>query len=338
MSLLSDRHEPRLFHITAFFLTVSAVVFFLFIGQALARPLRIGVALPSSRESRWNLDLLALQAEADKNKIDILVRFAGNSQEQQNLQVREMINIGIDALLLAPDDVRAAAPAVAFAKSRHVPVISYDRLVQDCELDAYVTFEQENVGELMGRALVAAAPKGGYILISGASEDSNSALFKTGAMKYLQPLIDKGDIRVLADAEAMDWKESSAKFIVEEVLEKTTAITAVLAPNDDTARGVIAALAARHLAGKVFVTGQDCTADALERIYSGEQNMTIYKDTNRLARTAVGVITNIIQKTPVPTESFTNNGFKNVATYAIPVIPVTAKSLHWFLRLQETSN
>jgi D-xylose transport system substrate-binding protein len=157
-------------------------------------------------------------------------------------------------------------------------------------------------------------------------------------MKYIAPLIQRGDITVIAEGEATNWKESAARAIVESALEQTDDIAAILAPNDDTARGVIAALSARGLVGKVPVTGPDATADALERIFTGQQSITIYKDTRMLAQKAVQTAVCLMRGAPLPADSFSDNVFKKVPTYTIPVTYIDRDMLTWFLRLPDTHN
>ncbi len=302
---------------------------------ALGAAPRLGVALPSFRESRWGYDLQAIRAQADRHKVNILVRFAGNSQEQQNIQVQELVNLGVDALLIVPNDAYGAVAAVRYAHDRGVPVIAYDRLLFNCPLDAYVTFEQTQVGELQGKFLAEHAPKGDYILISGAKEDGNSVMFRAGAMKYLQPLIDRGDIRVVADGEAVGWKPESAKDLVRKALERSDRIRGVLAPNDDTAGGALEALADKGLAGSVAVSGQDANAGGLDRMYRGIQGMSVFKDTDLLAAEAVRVALGLLRKEPPVPDTFVDNGLGRVPTYYRPVMFVDKNTIPWLLRLPE---
>ena len=309
----------------------GAVAFFGAAALAAERP-RIGITLPSFRESRWQYDIQALEEQAGSNGVDILVRFAGNDQKQQNIQVKELVNLGIDLLLVTPSDVFDTADGLDYAKSRGIPVISYDRLVADYPVDAYVTFEDFSVGEMMGRFLAEAAPKGKYILLYGPKSDTNALHFFSGAMKYLTPLIAKGDITVLLEAEVAGWRPDVAERLVEQVLETTTDIAAVLAPNDDTAGGVIAALSRYDLAGKVFVTGQDATQGAPDRQQNGTQSMTVFKDTGQLAQKTMQVALGMIGKNPLPTNDVVNNGKVDVPAYFLPVTFLDASGLTWFLR------
>lgn len=308
---------------------------------------RFGISMPSFRENRWQLDMQAFQNDASARGVDIIVRFAGNDPAQQNLQIKEMVNIGIDALIVAPTDVFACAEGVAYAKDRRVPVISYDRLAENCDVDTYVAFEREGVGDLMGRYLASRVPRGNYILLRGPAADSNAKGFFTGAMEHIEPLVRSGAVTVLFEGEVAGWRADVAEALVDGVLEKTVAVNAVLAPNDDTAGGVIRALQRKGLAGAVYVTGQDATPDGLARIADGLQGMTVFKNTNDLAREAsvaaleavreaaretAGRTGRVERRTP---DTLTPNGFGDIPTFVRPVMFVDKESLPYLLRLPE---
>lgn len=296
---------------------------------------RLGISMPSFRESRWQYDLQALQIQAERHGVDILVRFAGNDPKQQNIQMKELVNIGVDVLIVAATDVFAAADGVAYAKKRDIPVICYDRLAEKCDVDVYVAFERFGVGEHMGRFLVEHAPTGNYILLRGPKSDSNADEFYNGAMKYIAPLVRTGDIKVLMEAEVAGWRADVAERFVEETLRKTTDVAAILAPNDDTAGGVVEALARYELAGKVPVTGQDANTGGLDRISRGTQSMTVFKDTTQLAQKTMQIALLMINGEEVVTETVVSNHLKEVPTVYLPVNFVDKDSLYWLLRLPE---
>lgn len=304
-------------------------------GQARAESLLVGIALPSYRESRWVYDLQSFQNVADARNIDFLVRFAGNDQEYQNVQIVEMLNQGIDVLIVAPNDSAAASAGVFEANKRGVPVIAYDRLVTGCELDAFVAFDQYKVGELLGEFLAGHKPEGNYILISGPPNDANSAVFTTGSMHFMRPLIDSGKITVVASGVATQWRADVAKKIVENYLLTGGGLDAVLAPNDDTAGGVIEALIVAKLQGKVLVTGQDANMAALERIKEGTQSMSVFKDTSLLAEKAMDVAVELVHgNRPATSDSTDNNGDYPVPTYKVPVTYVDQANVDWVLKRQ----
>ena len=271
---------------------LAAVVALSFVAGAAqgGERLKIGLALPTQQEERWVRDMHAMQEEAKKLNIDLRVSIARNDQAQQNNQVDQLLSQGIKVLILAPHDGEGAAAAVEKAHADGVKVISYDRLIMGCDVDIYMSFDNVRVGELMGNWITKRVPKGDYIIMSGAPTDNNAKLFKQGHMIAIQPLIDKGDIKVILDQPVIDWQPANAQKIVENALTLAgNKVDAILAPNDGTASGAIAALEAQGLAGKVPVTGMDAELSAAQRVVRGTQSITVLKDTRKLGEEAIRI-------------------------------------------------
>jgi D-xylose transport system substrate-binding protein len=268
---------------------VAAVALASLTGFAQAgEKLKIGLALPTQQEERWVRDMHAMQEEANKLNIDLRIAIARNDQSQQNNQVEQLLSQGIKVLIIAPHDGEGAAASVDKAHADGVKVISYDRLIMGTEVDVYMSFDNVRVGELMGNWITKLVPKGDYIIMSGAPTDNNAKLFKQGHMMAIQPLIDKGDIKVILDQPVIDWQPANAQKIVENALTlANNKVDAILAPNDGTASGAIAALEAQGLAGKVPVTGMDAELSAAQRVVRGTQSITVLKDTRKLGEAAV---------------------------------------------------
>jgi D-xylose transport system substrate-binding protein len=249
----------------------------------------IGLSLPTQREARWVSDKETMEAYAAELGVDLRVAVADADMAQQASQVENLIAQGIDVLILAPHDGTAAASLVEAAEEEGIPVISYDRLILNTSaLDLYISFDNVKVGELQGEYITKLVPEGNYIIMSGAPTDNNAKLFKQGAMKFIQPLIDSGKITVVAEQGVENWLPTNALNIVENALTASgNQVDAILAPNDGTAGGAIVALEAQGMAGTVPVTGQDAEAAAARRIVEGTQSMTIFKDTRELGKAAI---------------------------------------------------
>ena len=249
----------------------------------------IGLSLPTQQEERWVRDKETMEAAAKEAGVELKVQIANADSGQQDSQAKNLIAQGVDVLILAPNDAAAAATIVDEAEKEGIPVISYDRLITNTKnLDYYLSFDNVKVGELQGEYITKAVPKGQYIIMSGDPADNNAKLFKEGAMKFLQPLIDSGDITVITDQAVDGWKPENALKIVEDSLTKANnKVDAILAPNDGTAGGAIEAMAAQGLAGNVPITGQDAELAAAQRIVAGTQSMTIFKDTRELGKAAI---------------------------------------------------
>jgi len=254
------------------------------------RRLKVGVSLPV-REERWVKDKLTMLAEAKKRNIDLLVQISENDPAKQLAQCESMIAQGIKVLIVAPNDATAAAAIVDRAVRAGVQVISYDRLILDSPHDYYyLSFDNVKVGELQGEWLTHRIPKGNYIVLSGAPTDNNAKLVKQGGMKYVQPLVDRGDVKIVFESPVKDWSPDEAERLCNQALsESGNNVQGVLTPNDGTGGGCVKALAAAGLAGKVPVTGQDGDLAAAMRIVKGEQGMTVFKDTRLLGKAALEI-------------------------------------------------
>ncbi len=207
--------------------------------QAQQKPdIKIGFSIEDTKGERWQTDLDEFQLRAQQLGAQTITRSADGDDNLQFKQVRELLDTGIDALVLLPHDSAKAVRIVEAAHAKHVPVISYDRLVPSPHVDLYIGFDLFSVGVLQAQYLTEHAPKGNYILLGGSPLDPNSKVVRAGQMKVLQPLIDRGDIKILADIWVPEWSPTQAYFLVTKALHDLKApLTAILASNDGTAGG-----------------------------------------------------------------------------------------------------
>ncbi len=268
----------------------------------------IGVSLPTQREEHWVRDAKKMKEVANSKNARLLLQVCDNDAVKQMSQCENLIAQKIDILILAPHDATSAASIVDKAHQAGVKVISYDRLVLDGDVDLYMSVDNMEVGRLQGTYLINKVPKGNYILFGGAPTDNCAKLFKKGAMEIIQPLIDKGDIKVVMDQWITDWQPTVAMNFVENALTSANnKIDAVLAPNDNTAGGVIQALSEEGLAGKVIVTGQDAELSAARRIIEGTQSMTIFKNSEKVAEEVILTAIKIVNAEKIDITSKVNN-------------------------------
>ena len=194
-------------------------------------------------------------------------------------------------------------------------------MIRNSDVDLYVSHQVERIGEMQAEYALKHVPKGNYILIGGSPTDYNAILLRKGQMNVLKPAIARGDIKIISDQFAREWKAEEALRITEDALTRTgNKIQAIVASNDGTAGGAISALEAAGLAGKVLVTGQDAQRDAVQRIVKGTQTMTVYKPIQPLAFGAVDAAVKLARKQPVETRDKINNGKKDVP--AILIVPI----------------
>jgi D-xylose transport system substrate-binding protein len=298
-------------------------------GKKATKAPKVGVSLPTQREERWVRDKTKMEEVCRDIGLGIIVASADNDAVKQDKQCDSLIAQGVQVLIVAPQDCKAAASIVERAHKSGIKVIAYDRMILDADVDLYVSFDNVKVGELQGSYLAGLAPKGTYVVLAGSPSDNNAALFRQGAMKLLQPLIDKKAIRVAADQWIKDWRPDEAKKVMTAALAASkNKIDAVLAPNDAIAGACISALAAQNLAGKVPVTGQDAELAAARRIVQGTQSMTVYKNTRKLGAVAVQAALAMAMGQPLTMVNGTvNNGKKGVPAILCEPVAVDKRNL-----------
>ena len=298
-------------------------------GRDADRQLTIGLSLDTLREERWQRDRDLFVARCEELGARVLVQAANNNEAVQNAQAENLLTQGVDVLVVAPHNSKTAATIVESAHRAGVPVIAYDRLINDSDVDLYVSFDNERVGELQAGYAVERVPRGRYVVIGGSPADNNALLYHKGQMNVLKPFVDRREIEIVADQYAADWQPVQALKIMENALTRhDNRVDAVVAANDGLAGGAIQALAEQGLAGKVVVTGQDAELSACQRVVAGTQSMTVYKPLRELARKAAEIAVAMAKNEPfdMPAERL-DNGFKPVPSLLIEPVAVDRDNL-----------
>jgi len=285
-------------------------------------PLKIGYLMDSLKVERWQTDLDNFQKRAKELGAEVLVETAEGDDELQLQQSQKLMDSGVKVLVLVPHDADKAARIVNASKARHIPVLCYERLVRNSDVDFFVGTNAEVIGELQSSTLARLAPKGNYVLIGGSQTDSNAKVLREGQMRALQAFVDRSDIKIVGEGWAKDWDPAEAYAIMSKAIDSTKGdVTAVVASNDGTAGGAIQALQEHKLAGKVLVSGQDADLAAIIRILDGTQTMTVYKPIGLQARTAAEVAVSLAAGTPIKNAVSILNGTKTVqAIFLSPVV------------------
>jgi D-xylose transport system substrate-binding protein len=293
-----------------------------------APKLTVALLLDSLKEERWQRDRDLFVERAKELGADVIVNAANGDAALQEQQAREALNQGAKALVVVPVDTEKAAAIANAAQEKKVPVISYDRLIRDADVNLYVSFDNVKVGRMQAEYLLNQAPKGNYVLIGGAPTDNNAKLLRQGQMEMLKSGVAAGSIKIVADPWADGWAADKAKEETAAALKKANnKVVAVVASNDNTAGGVVEALAAANLAGKVAVSGQDAELSAMRRIVAGTQAMTVYKPIRPLARMAAGAAVNMAKGQSEDGLVAVNNGKKDVPARLLEPISVDKENM-----------
>lgn len=290
--------------------------------------IRIGFSMDTLVEDRWKKDRDLFKEAVESLGAEVIITAANGDDVLQVAQAETLIQSGIDVLVIVPHNAEATAAIVHKAHQAGIKVISYDRLVKNADIDLYVSFDNERVGELQAEAMLQKVPSGNYVFIGGADTDNNAHLLKRGVFSVLQPAIDAGDIRVIYDQWTDDWLPLNARENMKEALTiNQQQVDAILVANDATGGGVQEALALYGMQGKVPMTGQDADLAGIRRIVKGEQLMTVYKPIQALSETAAKLAVTLAKGEDVETNTSVNNGKKEVPSVLIEPLAVTKENI-----------
>jgi len=249
----------------------------------------IGVSWSNFQEERWKTDEAAIKAAIEKAGGSYISADAQSNPGKQLTDIESLITKGANALIVLAQDSDAIRPAIEKATQEGIPVVGYDRLIE-IPSAFYITFDNKEVGRMQARAVHAAKPKGNYAFIKGSSTDPNADFLFAGQIEVLKAAIDKGDIKNVGEAYTDQWLPANAQKNMEQILTKNNnKVDAVVASNDGTAGGAVAALSAQGLAGSVPVSGQDGDKAALNRVALGTQTVSVWKDARELGKNAAEI-------------------------------------------------
>ncbi|MDR6951645.1 D-xylose transport system substrate-binding protein [Ancylobacter sp. 3268] len=312
--------------------TVAAFAMLIATGAARAADTVVGVSWSNFQEERWKTDEAAIKKALEAAGAKYISADAQSSASKQLSDVEALIAQGANVLIILAQDSDAIAPAISKAQNEGIPVVGYDRLIEN-PYAYYITFDNKEVGRLQAAEVQKLKPKGNYLFIKGSASDPNADFLFSGQIEVLKPAIDKGDIKNVGEAYTDSWLPANAQRNTEQFLTaNNNKVDAVVASNDGTAGGAVAALAAQGLAGSVPVSGQDADFAALNRIALGTQTVSVWKDSRELGKRAAEIALDLAKGTK-PTDvkgttTFTG-GPKKVSmnsTFLKPV-PITKDNL-----------
>ena len=289
----------------------------------------IGVLFDSMESERWEKDKNFIVEKIEELNGNCTVAVANYDADEQYKQAKEMIDNGVEVLIVNPSDLIKAADIVRYAHKKHVPVISYDRLIKDCNVDYYISCDNIAIGEQQAEYLAKIKPQGKYGIVGGSVHDNNSYLLHLGHMNILQPLVDKGDIEIVFSDFCNSWSLHEGYQITKNYLSKKgSEVDVIIASSDNLAEGVISALKEFDMDGKVLIAGQDANIEAIRNIVAGNQTITIYKPIKIMAYTAAEAAVKISQGIAPSNMHITiNNGKRLVPAIFLPTQVVNRNNI-----------
>ena len=292
----------------------------------------VGVSWNNYQEERWaKWDEPALQTAIEAGGGTYVSNDAKSSAETQASNLENLISQGANVLVVLAQDGTAIKPAVESSIAQGVPVIAYDRLIEDPDA-LYLTFDNIEVGRIEARAIFDLVPTGNYVIIKGNSADANADFLREGYEDVIGAAVASGDITIVGETYTDNWDPANAQASMEQFLTANdNDVQAVLSENDGMAGGVIAALEAQGLAGVIPVSGQDAEQAALNRVALGTQTLTVWKDSRELGRVAGEAAIALCANpdvTSVPgTSIFTTPGGVDMTSNLLAPLPIMQDNL-----------
>ena len=256
-----------------------------------------------------------------------------DAEDNDALQIErglEMIKQGLDLMVIAPVNGNTIAPVVREANNKGIPVIAYNRLINNVDYDMFFTGDNKDNGRIFCEAALKHSPTGNYVILAGDRFDRNGVELKQAIDTILAPKINDGSIRILYESYIESWNKQNAKFELEQVIQSYgTDIDAVIACSDPMAQGTIEVLEKYDLAGKVFVCGQDALLQSVKYIYEGLQNITIYHPHKVLGNTVAELADKILtgKKPEELANAKTFNGRSDIPTLQVKSVAVTKDNI-----------
>jgi len=302
--------------------------------DAAAQDLTVCVSWSNFREERWKTDEAAIKGALDAAGAAYVSADAQTSATKQLADIEGMITQGCSSIIILAQDSASIGPALDAAEDAEIPVVGYDRMIDDPRA-FYLTFDNVEVGRMQARAVLEAQPKGRYVMIKGSPVDPNADFLRGGQQEVLQAAIDAGDIEIVGEAYTDDWQPANAQRNMEQILTQTdNGVDAVVASNDGTAGGVVAALTAQGMAG-IPVSGQDGDMAALNRVALGTQTVSVWKDSRELGRNAGEIAVALAQGTAMAdiegAAIFNSPGGNELTSVLLAPQPITQDKLNLVL-------
>lgn len=291
------------------------------------------LVLQTGAERYEKADVPAFTKTAEAAGYEVTVQSAENDAATQQSQAENVLNQGVDVLVLQPVSNEASAAIVQQAEAAEVPVVSYNDLVSDTPVAAFVGRNPELGARRAAEAVLEAAPQGNYVLISGDEGQTVAQGFLKGFEAVLDPAEEKGDISIVSAQYTPEWSTEAAVSQAENALTKTNDdVVAILTAYDAQALGVVEVLRSRGLAGKVLVTGQDLQEGGAQAIAKGTMFGSVWGSYDEMGELGAEVAIGIAEEKPLETDDTIENGSgAPIPWYQVPIYLVTKENLPEFV-------
>ncbi|MBI9062744.1 MAG: substrate-binding domain-containing protein [Marinilabiliaceae bacterium] len=310
-------------------LTILATFIILLSSCSNDKKIKVGFLYTSDVTERYVKESLFFKERAEQLGAEVIIEHADGKEALQYEKAVDMLEAGVDALSIISVNANTAAAIVREAHERGVPVLGYNRLIPNCELDLFLSGNNETLGKMMVEEVLKVKPSGNFIIMGGAKDDRNGLELQQSLEKHLEPVIQSGKVKILYKTFIEDWSNEHAAFELKQVLSFTgERPDAIFAGFDGIADGCIKVLD-EYGYTDVAITGQDAELRAIKNILAGKQTMTVFHPLKTNAYTGAELAIDLANgKLPEKTRlSYVNNGMIDVPAIKIESITITKDNI-----------
>ncbi len=308
----------------------SIIILLITPGCSNKKKLKIAFLYPSKTIERFKKESNFFKAYAAKNGVEVIIMDSEVDETLQKAQASEVIKQGIDAIVIIAVNVNTGAAIVREANENNIPVIAYNRMITNCNVDFFVASNNDQLGKSMVNAAITEKPQGNYVILGGDKFDKNGLDLQNSITKYLKPHIDNGNVNVVYESFVEQWSYEIAHHEMQKIISLYgTDIDAVISGFDGMSDAVIDVLKKYHLEGKVAVTGQDAELRGCRNIVAGYQTMTLYHPLQSIAEKAAEISIKIAKGKNVKeyVNSTEFNGANDIPTHRVNSIEITKDNI-----------
>lgn len=310
-------------------LLLSGIVIMILSSCEKKNDVTVGFLIPATEGSRWVIDKKYVEDAALSRNVELIIRSAENDENLQLRQAEELLELGVDVLVTVPVNANTAAAIVRDAHEKSVPVVAYDRLIKNCDLDYLVSFKGENIGQLMIEHAIERVPKGNYVILWGDANDVNAIAIKKTQEAMLDAHVKNGSINIVYKSFVENWSVVNAYQTMKKVIDfSDEPIDAVITSYDGLALGALQAIEEAGVETVQVLTGQDAEIGAIKSIVEGKMTLSVYKSIKETANAAINLSISLAKGEKVENATSTIfNGRKDVPMILLKPVPVTSNTI-----------
>lgn len=292
---------------------------------------KVGFLATSFEVERFRKEADFFKAKMENFGYEVLLEDCEENHALQYERAKVMLEKELDILVLIPVNINTAHNIVELANSKGVPVVAYNRMIMNANIEMLIYSDNNFIGNAMASSLLDSVKTGKIAVLAGDKMDPNAVEQKKAIDKSINEYKQSHDLKVVYDTFIEDWNADIAAFELEQVLQ-VFPLDGVIAGNDAMANAIIELVEKRNPDFKVFVVGQDGDNIALENIANGQQVATVYHPYDKLAGKAAEMISALLENKNIEKQisGTVFNGLKEVPVVRIRSEVITRENVEGY--------